>query len=308
VPGAASLAAVVYTLISIQDVAWADDRPIVWYASMDHVSPVSAVAGATAAPKLPASLVIPPGRYSFSGVAYDLRKPGLYRFMCPFKDNQQRIVYDEHKGNIDTLVSGLAWCVTHGNSDNDKSGDALTRKATTAKLFITCNNSAQWAIHVLSPYRIRVRPADSLTLDEWNSYDNGHSMIEIYREDLNKWVLYDFDANVCFLHKGTLLSLAEMIEHAASGDYEFKPFAADTGMDISNFKSPRNGFDWGFSAEITRTNDGARWWYKRVLQVPLLGNCFYLPSPNDADRARVAHYSGQNYTCLTKEEFLKKFY
>jgi len=99
-----------------------------------------------------------------------------------------------------------------------------------------------------------------------------------------------------------------MIERAASGDYEVKLLALDTGLDVSNFKSPRNGYDWGFSAEFTRTSEGARQWYKRVLQVPILNGYFYLPKPNDADRARVSNYAGAKYTYLTKGEFLKKFY
>jgi hypothetical protein len=78
-------------------------------------------------------------------------------------------------------------------------------------------------------------------------------------------------------------------------------------LDVSNFKDG-TGYEWAFIGEFTRTKDGIRSWYKRALQVPILDNCFFLSSPNDADRARVAHYAGANYTCLTREEFLKKFY
>ena len=44
----------------------------------------------------------------------------------------------------------------------------------------------------------------------------------------------------------------------------------------------------GFDRGIPRTKDGIRRWYKRALQVPVLDNCFYLRSPNDADRAHCA--------------------
>ena len=50
----------------------------------------------------------------------------------------------------------------------------------------------------MSRYNIRARFVLTLTLDPWNSYDNGHSMIEVYREDLKKWVLYDVDENAYF--------------------------------------------------------------------------------------------------------------
>jgi hypothetical protein len=304
----AFLGAVPLGVVPMQGSASAEDRPFVRHAYMDTVEPVSGVDSTAGTPGLPLSLVIAPGRYAFYGKTYDLQKQGLYRFVCPFKENQQRIVYEAHSGDVEALLSGLAWCVSHGSSDNSKYGEALTQKATTGKLFITCGNISQWALSILPAYKIRTRAADSLTLDEWNSYDNGHSMIEVYREDLKKWVLYDLDANMCFTHKKTPLSLVEMIDHAASGDYEIKLLASDTRLDVSNFKSPRNGYDWGFSAEFTRTDEGARQWYKRVLQVPLIGNCFFLPSPNDGDRVRVSTYAGAKYTYLTKEEFLKKFY
>jgi hypothetical protein len=304
----ACLGVILLNAVPMQHNASAEDPPFVRHAYLDTVEAVSGVDSPVGTPGLPPSLVIAPGRYAFRGKAYDLQKQGLYRFICPFKENQQRIVYEANSGNVEALLSGLAWCVSHGNSDNSKSQEALTQKATTGKLFITCCNISQWALPILQSYKIRARPADTLTLEEWNSYDNGHSMIEVYREDLKKWVLYDLDANVCFLYKKVPLSLVEMIEHVASGDYDIKLLASDIRLDISNFKSPRNGYDWGFSAELTRTDEGARQWYKRVIQVPLIGNCFFLPSPNDADRARAAHYGGMNYTYLTKEEFLKKFY
>jgi hypothetical protein len=304
----ASLGIMLLSAVPMQRSASAEDPPFVRHAYLDTVEPVAGIDSPAGAAGLPSSLVIEPGRYAFYGKAYDLRKQGLYRFICPFKENQQRIVYQPNGGEVEALLSGLAWCVSHGNSDNSKSQEALTQKATTAKLFITCGNISQWALQILQSYKTRARPADTLTLDEWNSYDNGHSMIEVYREDLKKWVLYDLDANVCFLYKKTPLSLVEMIERAASGDYEIKLLASDTRLDVSSFKSPKNGYDWSFSAEFTRTDEGARQWYKRVLQVPVIDSCFYLSTPNDADRARVAHYAGANYTYLTKEEFLKRFY
>jgi hypothetical protein len=306
--GMACLATLALASVAMPRGALAEDRPFVRRAYLDAVEPVSAATSAAAAPGLPASLVIAPGRYAFRGKTYDLQKLGLYRFVCPYEENQQRIVYDAKSGDVEALLSGLAWVVSHGSSDNSKWGDALTQKAMTGKLFITCGNISQWALHVMGPYKIRARAADSLTLEEWNSYDNGHSMIEVYREDLKKWVLYDLDANACFLYKKAPLSLLEMSEHAAANDYEIKWLATDISLDISNFKSLKNGYDWGFSAEFSRSERGLREWYKRSLQVPVIGNCFCLHKPNDADRTRVAHYPGVKYTYLTKEEFLKKFY
>ena len=154
----------------------------------------------------------------------------------------------------------------------------------TTKVFITCGTISAWAVDILSRNNVRARFVLTLTLDPWNSYDNGHSMIEVYREDLKKWVLYDVDENAYFTHENVPLSLVEMIERSASGDYDIKPLASDTMLDVSNFKDG-TGYEWALIGEFTRTKDGIRRWYKRALQVPVLDNCFFLPSPNDADRA-----------------------
>ena len=304
---AAFLGAIPGNLVSIQRSASAEEPPFVYRAFLDAAQLISGADSPAGTPGLPSSLVIAPGRYAFHGKAYDVQRQGLYRFIRPNKENQQRIVYDAQGGDVDALLSGLAWCATHGNSDDSKPMETLTQKATTQKLFITCGQMSTWSLHILNRYNIRARFILTLTLDPWNNYDNGHSMIEVYREEFKKWVLYDLEGNVCFLHKNSPLSTVEMIERASSGDYEIKSLAADTKLDVSNFKSP-DGYDWAFIAEFNRTDVGLRRWYKRVLQVPLIGNCFYLPSPNDADRARVENYAGAKYTCLTKEEFRKRFY
>ena len=134
----AFLAAISFGTFPARHIASAQDPPIVFHALLDKFDRVSGTAGTAGASPLPSSLVIAPGRYAFAGNTYDVREQGLYRFCHPHKDNQQRIVYDARNGNVEALLSGLAWTATHGNSDDGKSKEALTRKATTTKLFITC--------------------------------------------------------------------------------------------------------------------------------------------------------------------------
>ena len=300
------LAIVAFGVVVTAGVASAEDQPFVYHAHLDKIEFVSAAAGPAETPGLPSSLVIAPGRYAFAGKTYVLRKPGLYRFCRPLKEIQQRIVYDVNGGDAEALLSALAWTASHGNADNPKSNEELTQKATTAKLFITCGRISAWAVHILMRQDIQARPVSTLTLDEWNSYDNGHSMIEVYRDDLKKWILYDLDENVCFVHNATPLSLVEMVDRSATGDYEVKTLAADTMLDVSNFKT-NGGYDLAFFMEAIQTSDGCRWWYKRAMQVPIINNCFYLRSPNDADRRRVQSYC-KSAEYLEKNVFLNKFY
>jgi hypothetical protein len=313
VPGIALLAGLALGPVSMQGVALAENQPLVYRAYMDTTEPIPSVAGSSETPALPSTLVIAPGRYAFLGKTYDLQKQGLYRFSLFQKENQQRIVYDKKHGDVDAVLSAIAWMVSHGNSDNGKSADAWTQKALTSKLFITCGGISGWACYIMTPLGIRVRTVSSLTLDEWNSYDNGHSIMEVYREDFKKWVLYDVDENACFFDKTNPLSLLELSERAASGDYQIKSLAADSMMDVSNFKvdardrAKADGFDLAFFMEQMQSENGRRLWYARALQVPMIGGCFCLTTPSEANRKRVESYcKGAKY--LEKDEFVKKFY
>lgn len=278
----ALLAAISLRIVPMPGIAGAQDQPVVYRSVLDTTEIVSGFTGS--APELPSTLVIAPGQYGFLGNAYDATEPAFYRFLHP-STNQQRIVYEAGRDNVEVLLSGFAWAHWHGSLDNALSAAALTQKATTTKLSLTCTPVSQWALSILSTYHVQARLVQSLTLDAWNSDDNGHSMIEVYRQDVAKWVLYDVDQNACFLRQGTPLSLVDMIDYSASGDYDIKYLASDATM----------------------TEDVLRTWYRRVLQVPIINGCFYLPTPNDADRARVAGYAGQNYTYLTESQFRQQF-
>ena len=305
----AFLAALALSTAAMQDVAFAGDTSFVYRAYMETTELIPGSAAAAEASGLPASLVIPPGRYAFAGKTYDLQKQGLYRFCRPFKENQQRIVYDVHGGDVEALLSGLAWIASHGYSDQSKSNEALTQKATTAKIFIICAGVSRWAVDVLTHNKVRARRVGSFTLAPSNGYDDGHSLIEVYREDCKKWVLYDLDNNACFLRKETPLSLVEMVDCVQSGeDYEIKLLSSDTPLDVSNFKSPKNGYDWAFNEEFSNSKNGLRRWYKRVLQVPLIDDCYCLPAPNGGDRPCPKASPQKKPSCMTRSEFLKKYY
>jgi hypothetical protein len=286
-------------------IAFAGDPPVVYHALLEQTDAIPGTAATAETPRLPAPLVIAPGRYAFAGRAYDLRKQGLYRFFLPHRDNQQRIVYDANKGDVDAFLSALAWIASHGSSDNSKSDEALTQKATTSKLFIICGRVSQWGVYMLAANKLRARRVGSCTLDETNSYDNGHGMIEVWREDLKRWILYDLDNNACFFRGTRPLSLVEMVDSAQSGNYQIKRLAGDTPLDVSNYKE--NGFDWAFEEEYTNTKTGLPRWYKRVLQVAVIDNLLYICPERAGERARFEK-PGKTSPVLDRAAFLKKFY
>lgn len=134
-------------------------------------------------------------------------------------------------------------------------------------------------------------------------------MLEVFRDDYNKWVVYDFDGNAYFEKDKTPLSLIEWYQLVPNDIYEIKYLADDVKVDVSNVSS-NDDFDYVFLTESVLMNEEQqREWYKRVIRVVMIqeeedGNFFFF---DERDPERVQSYS-KNYKYLNQEEFMKKFY
>src|SRR3990167_6403559 len=169
-----------------------NNQPRAFYFNQDKVEEIKSINQ----PGLPLGdrLVISPGIYTIDNQSYDLQKEGLYRILSPTKSNQQRIVY---QNDIPSLLSGISWIASHGIADKDKSEEELFKKALTDKLSINCG---ALALFVLKGLNIQSRIVTTLTLEEWTSYDTGHTMLEVREGE--RWKLYDLDNNVVFKKDG----------------------------------------------------------------------------------------------------------
>ena len=282
-----------------------NNKPFAYYANFQNVTKIFATNKTLESQPLHSNLVIKPGTYVVFDNVYDLNKEGLYRFIYPERENHQRIVFN---GNVDSLLSSVAWIYSHGNLDDKKTETELNTKALNSKIFGTCATISHWIQNLLDKQQINSRVVQTLTLDEWNNYDNGHTMIEIYREDHKKWVVYDLDNNAYFSINDVPLSLIEFVNSVKDDSYEINYIANDSRLDISNFLSI-NGYNYAFFSEsIVANEDTLREWYKRVIQVPLipdLNNNYYFFDYDN--RFKIEGYAS-NYKYLTEKEFLKRFY
>lgn len=281
-----------------------DNRPIVFY-MIDNIMHEVNKSSLDAEKEIPYQLIMQPGSYQFLGNGYSLAKEGLYRFLLPGKVNAQRIVYEN---DLDALLSAISWIGTHGNSDDNKSNLELYDKALHSKLFITCGNISRWAHYLLSDLNIKSRLVASMTVDDWNTYDNGHSLIEVWRDKWNKWVLYDLDNNSYFMPpEGDMpLSLVEFSKYINKDDYKIIYLSSDTRLDASSFSTP-SGYNYSFISENINVN--IRDWYRRVMQVPLIYSdtekrYFFMDSSN---KDRIESYSAQ-YKYIQEAIFIDMFY
>jgi hypothetical protein len=282
-----------------------NNTPSVYYAFLDNIEVVQSSSINKGALELPGSLIMRPGIYVFYDKVYNVRREGLYRFIYPGQKNHQRIVYAQ---NVTALLSAIAWIHSHGNSDNKKKLAEINSKALHSKLFMTCGKIASWAREVLESNEVNARIVTTLTLDSWNTYDNGHTLIEVKPRDYGKWVVYDLDNNAYFTHDGIPLSLIELVKYTDTDDFNVKYLASDIKIDISNFIDHSSGYDYAFLSEFKLANEELlRDWYKRVLQVPLIQDGDYYYFFDEANRARITNYS-RKYRYINKLEFMRKFY
>jgi len=281
--------------------------PIVYHALFTNVKIIIPDDSDSNLKELPETLIIPSGKYSFNGNIYDLSNEGTYRFIIPLEKNEQRIVFDGN--NINALMSSVAWIYSHGNSDNHKNFEEINTKALTSKIFGTCGSISIWIQEILKLQNIESRIVQTLTLDDWNTYDNGHTMIEIYRDDLKKWVLYDLDSNHYFSKNGIPLSLIEFVDAVKNNNYDTHILASDTKLDVSNFVA-ENDFDYAFYTEsIYATKNTKENWYKRIIQIPMIGEgkFSYFTTNNVEERKQMESYAS-HHKFLSIDEFQSKFY
>lgn len=252
------------------------------------------------------SLIIPTGIYQIAGITYDLRKEGLYRFMFPGVLNKQRIVY---KKDVDKLLSSISWIATHGNSDDKLTITSLMSKASKSKLVITCGVVSTFAKKVLDKLAIKSRIVVGMTSGKYNDYDNGHTLLEVYRPKYNKWVVYDLDNNCYMADRGTPLSFLEVSHYVRTNKaFNFIKLSEDTKLGEA-FKSS-GGYDYSFYSEyIVVNNKSLRSWYKRVLQIPLIGDqSFYYFHSDSQTAQRLMKYSPQYKRIKNSREYLQRFY
>ncbi len=283
-----------------------DNKPFSYYASYEMISIIQP-SNKYSIQNLPLKLIIPTGTYSIYENVYDLKDEGLYRFVFPGVENSQRIVYDGK--NIENLLSAISWIYTHGNSDSGKSFEELNEKAMHSKIYGICNTISFWILETLQEQNVPSRLVQTMTLDEWNTYDNSHTMIEVYRHDLEKWVVYDLDNNAFFTFNDIPLSLVEFTNHVQNNDYDIRYLASDTKIDISNFKSDENNYDYAFVVEsISSNEDTLRNWYERIIQVPLIQGedleFYFFDSQN---QIKIENFA-PNYHFIEKTKFMNDFY
>ncbi|RAP27597.1 hypothetical protein DID74_00405 [Candidatus Marinamargulisbacteria bacterium SCGC AG-333-B06] len=243
------------------------------------------------------NLFISPGFYSIKNNIYDFNKEGLYRIMSPGNGVFiHKIVFTE---DLDALLSSLSWLTNHGNVDDKLTNKLLIKKLHNDKIYVTCGIISQLAVKILKEKGFKARFVMGMAKpSNWNSYDNDHSLIEVFNERYEKWVLYDLDNNFYFVNeKGLPLSLIEAISNISNGNYKLIPLSNDIKVyDMKKFNL--------FSEVIVNNIDT---WYKRCMLIPLIKRSNKIYFYNKEFKKDLLSYSSQFYF-KDKDDFMDLFY
>ena len=244
-------------------------------------------------------LIFEPGYYSWGGNVYNLTKEGLY-YLVDFKNKTGRyaIIF---KRDVKVLLSSISWLISHGNRDNELNFRGKINKLIHHNLYLTCGSVSRLSSDILNSLNIKNRIVTFLTLDKWNSYDNGHTMIEVKIKD--RWVLFDIDNNRYFQIDNKALSAKDFLEKNIITEMSFVMISKDCSCSNFYFKN----INWNSICYYNHLN--IKKWYKRVLQIPIIikNGKFYTTLENKKSKEKVKYYY-PNIIILDKQSFLNKFY
>lgn len=200
------------------------------------------------------------------------------------------------------LVELISLLITHGSKDdNENSQQKRVKIIGSRPLSLTCGESSTFVHKILTDLNIKSRLVLTLTNDDWNTYDNGHTMLEFYSKKLNKWILYDVDLKNTFSNKTIIMSLWELIN---SNNFEVIPTSNHPFLDYSGYEK------YFLIGEFIKLNQLD--WYKRVFHFFSIFDSkrkkFIFNINRPLDEKKILEYFEGSCLCINSKKFEEVFY
>lgn len=199
------------------------------------------------------------------------------------------------------LLRLLAARVVHGSRDDGISFEEGMQLLKNRQLSMTCGWISAFARRLLAEHGIKSRRIQSLTLDEWNTYDNGHTFLEVYLPSQRRWVAVDLDGKYWFSKVGGEPASALDIAQLGVDGIRFNKLANTPFLDYSGFdKYQVLGMFVSLNSEE---------WYRRMLQAIALETAhgIFVFAGTSLRIERVRNYSG-SYKVASIADFETQFY
>ncbi len=249
----------------------------------------------------------------FQGKVYSVQREGLYRFMV-IPDKMRNLISLRNDHSLIPLLMALSNLQIHGNRHDSESIETLkARLYTDPWISVTCGTISALAVNILHEQGFRARWVHTLTLEDWNTYDNGHSLLEVFAPQMGKWILADVDMGLLFREGDSFLNAYEFWQTVDRG--EQPEFFVLSPKEIDPFYLSPSGFNYALWARWDLKDRKGKWrWYQRIFQVLGIGRegkdgetkkwVFFGP------RVKIREYYGDpdHSVILEKKEWLEEFY
>ena len=240
----------------------------------------------------------------FANRVYALDRDGLYRFLLLTQSVRNLIVARDNA--LLPILRGLSGLQVHGYRDMEKPQDELKAMLPTCSFVgITCGTIASLSASVLTDLGFRTRSVGSMTLGEWNTYDNGHALFEVYCPRAEKWILADVDMGFVFRQGDTYLDAGQLWEALQqSQSFALVPLASSL---VDPFFMSPTGFNYFLRFRWKWQNDdGKLAWYRRIFQAVGVSDGAKRVYVGRGERIR--EYVGEDAEVLPYAEWRARFY
>jgi len=241
----------------------------------------------------------------FAGKVYNLEREGLYRFAVLTRSVRNLIVAREDRPL--PILRALSAIQVHGNRDGGKSIDELKELLLNrTSISVTCGIIASLTVAVLTDLGFRARFVTTLILEDWNTYDNGHALCEVFIPEGGKWALVDVDMGFMFMMDGVYLDAYEFWKCLREGErVEFSPLSEKF---VDPFFLGASGFNYFLCMKyLLRDLESKKAWYKRIFQIVGIkdGDKTVFFGPEDEIRS---YYAGDWFDVVPLSEWRARSY
>ncbi|MGC9065254.1 MAG: hypothetical protein ACP5JO_01315 [Candidatus Ratteibacteria bacterium] len=244
----------------------------------------------------------------FMGNVYKLTNEGLYRFSVITK-SVRNLIMIKNRHSVIPVLKALSLMQIHGN--RDQSTTMKQRKKLLLSRYwisLACGDISALTKEVLSDAEITSRLVSVLTLEDWNTYNNGHVLIEVFFPDVSRWVLVDVDMGYIFMHNGELLSSYSFWK--CLKENRCIMFVPLSQKEIDPLWLENDYYSYAHMWRVMERDLNSKLsWYKRIFQTfgfQSEGKFIYIGDGKDAKR--IIEYRGHYSTTLPEREFIEKFY
>lgn len=243
----------------------------------------------------------------FYSKIYSIRREGLYRFIL-IPESIRNLISLRDESSLVPLLASLSNLHIHGNRNDGDNVEKLKGKLRTQPwVSIICWTISNLAKKILEEESFSIRMVETLTSENWNTYDNSHVLLEVFYPKRQKWILVDLDMGFLFKKNGKFLNTYEFWKCIKE---EIKPeFFILSKKEMDPFFLATNGFNYSLGSRWIFRDLEMKWnWYKRVFQTIGIYNIEKRKYTFFGPKHKIKEYYGEDINILSETEWVKKFY